>query len=69
MYGQTEATARMSYLPPERSLDKIGSVELPYREVSFILFVKMEKELKELGSRRTSIRRRKCIHGLCNYPE
>ena len=26
MYGQTEATARMSYLPPEKSLEKIGSV-------------------------------------------
>ena len=26
MYGQTEATARMSYLPPERCLDKIGSI-------------------------------------------
>jgi len=26
MYGQTEATARMSYLPPQRSLDKCGSI-------------------------------------------
>ena len=26
MYGQTEATARMSYLPPKRCLDKIGSI-------------------------------------------
>jgi acyl-coenzyme A synthetase/AMP-(fatty) acid ligase len=26
MYGQTEATARMAYLPPERLTDKIGSV-------------------------------------------
>ena len=26
MYGQTEATARMSYLPLERALDKIGSI-------------------------------------------
>ncbi len=26
MYGQTEATARMSYLPWERSLEKIGSI-------------------------------------------
>ncbi len=26
MYGQTEATARLSYLPPERLLDKMGSV-------------------------------------------
>ena len=26
MYGQCEATARMSYLPPEKALEKIGSV-------------------------------------------
>lgn len=29
MYGQCEATARMSWLPPERSLEKIGSVGVP----------------------------------------
>lgn len=26
MYGQTEATARLSYLPPERAVDKHGSI-------------------------------------------
>lgn len=26
MYGASEATSRMSYLPPERSLDKVGSM-------------------------------------------
>lgn len=26
MYGQTEATARMSYLPPEYALEKLGSI-------------------------------------------
>ena len=29
MYGQTEATARMSYVPPERCLDKPGSIGVP----------------------------------------
>lgn len=29
MYGQTEATARMSYLPPENLLDKIDSIGIP----------------------------------------
>jgi acyl-CoA synthetase (AMP-forming)/AMP-acid ligase II len=28
MYGQTEATARLSYLPPERLSDKLGSIGL-----------------------------------------
>lgn len=29
MYGQTEATARMSYLPPDKCLEKIGSIGIP----------------------------------------
>ena len=29
MYGQTEATARLSYLPPERGEDKHGSIGIP----------------------------------------
>lgn len=29
MYGQTEATARMSYVPPELAVDKAGSIGIP----------------------------------------
>jgi acyl-CoA synthetase (AMP-forming)/AMP-acid ligase II len=29
MYGQTEATSRLSYLPPERADDKQGSIGIP----------------------------------------
>ena len=29
MYGQTEATARLSYLPPDRADDKAGSIGIP----------------------------------------
>jgi acyl-CoA synthetase (AMP-forming)/AMP-acid ligase II len=29
MYGQTEATARLTYLPPERAVDKEGSIGIP----------------------------------------
>jgi long-chain acyl-CoA synthetase len=38
MYGQTEATARMSYLPPEYSLKKLGSmgIAIPKGEFSLI---------------------------------
>ena len=38
MYGQTEATARMSYLPPEKSLEKAGSIgiAIPGGEFSLI---------------------------------
>jgi acyl-CoA synthetase (AMP-forming)/AMP-acid ligase II len=31
MYGQTEATARLTYLPPERLDEKLGSVGVPVR--------------------------------------
>jgi len=38
MYGQTEATARMSYLPSEQSLSKLGSIgiAIPGGELSLI---------------------------------
>lgn len=32
MYGQTEATARISYLPPEYLLDKLGSIGKPIKK-------------------------------------
>ncbi|MCH5275688.1 MAG: AMP-binding protein [Lachnospiraceae bacterium] len=37
MYGQTEATARMSYLPWEYSMDKIGSIGIAIPGGRFIL--------------------------------
>ena len=37
MYGQTEATARMSYLPPESLPDKVGSIGFPIPEGEFRL--------------------------------
>ncbi|MDE5423390.1 AMP-binding protein [Ancylomarina sp. DW003] len=33
MYGQTEATARLSYLPPEKLKEKIGSIGKPIPDV------------------------------------
>lgn len=33
MYGQTEASARLSYLPPERLFDKLGSIGVPIPRV------------------------------------
>ncbi len=37
MYGQTEATARMSYLPPEQALAKAGSIGIAIPGGSFCL--------------------------------
>lgn len=44
MYGQTEATARMSYLPPEQTLERIGSIGRPIRDGKFII----DEETSEL---------------------
>jgi len=37
MYGQTEATARMSYLPPDKILSHLGSMGIPIPQGSFEL--------------------------------
>ena len=37
MYGQTEATARMSFVPPERLGEKLGSIGIPIPGGSFSL--------------------------------
>ncbi|MGA9748140.1 MAG: AMP-binding protein, partial [Nocardioides sp.] len=37
MYGQTEATARMAYLPPDRALESAGSIGVPVPGGSFRL--------------------------------
>ena len=47
MYGQCEATARMSYLPPERALDKIGSMGIAIPGGKFSLVDVDGREIKE----------------------
>ena len=47
MYGQTEATARMSYLPPEQCLDKPGSIGIPIPGGRFCLLDETGSEIKE----------------------
>jgi acyl-CoA synthetase (AMP-forming)/AMP-acid ligase II len=46
MYGQTEATARMSYLPSEKSLDKIGSIGIAIPRGHFSIFDNNDNEIK-----------------------
>lgn len=47
MYGQCEATARMSYLPPERALDKVGSMGIVIPGGKFTLIDSEGKEILE----------------------
>ena len=42
MYGQTEATARMSYLPSKKLQDKIGSIGIPIPNGEFTIDFKMD---------------------------
>jgi acyl-CoA synthetase (AMP-forming)/AMP-acid ligase II len=45
MYGQTEATARLSYLPPERAEDKKGSIGIPIPGVHLAVVDEAGREL------------------------
>ena len=47
MYGQTEATARMSYVPPERLDEKIESIGIPIPNGNFKLVDSSGDEIKE----------------------
>ena len=47
MYGQCEATARMSYLPPERALDKVGSMGIAIPGGRFLLIDVDGREILE----------------------
>jgi len=49
MYGQTEATARMSYLPPEFAVKKTGSIGLPLPGGEFHLMDDSGNEIQEAG--------------------
>jgi len=49
MYGQTEATARMAYLPPERSIEKYGSMGIAIPGGHFSLIDTDDNEITESG--------------------
>ena len=49
MYGQCEATARMSYLPPDHALEKIGSMGIAIPGGKFSLIDIDGKEITEPG--------------------
>ncbi len=49
MYGQTEATARMGYLPIEYTLTKLGSIGIPIPGGEFSLANDLREEIKNPG--------------------
>lgn len=49
MYGQTEATARMAYLPWQKSLEKCGSIGIPIPGGTFSLIDEQGREISRPG--------------------
>jgi len=49
MYGQTEATSRMSYLPYEKSIEKFGSMGIPIPGGKFLIVDTIGNEINEVG--------------------
>jgi len=47
MYGQTEASARLTYLPPDKLFDKLGSVGIPIRGVTIEIHDEQDMVVKE----------------------
>ena len=50
MYGQTEATARMSWLPPAKCMEKAGSIGIPIPDGRFALLQEDGTESNEAGA-------------------
>lgn len=49
MYGQTEATARMAYLPPEYAVSKAGSIGIPIAGGEFSIVNNKDEVVEEHG--------------------
>ena len=42
MYGQTEATSRLTWLPPDRLMEKLGSVGIPVDGVDTVSYTHLD---------------------------
>lgn len=68
MYGQTEATARLSFLPPERLDEKRGSIGIPIPGVELSLRDENGKEVACGGQGEIWARGPNIMHGYWNDP-
>ena len=49
MYGQTEASARLTYLPPDKLIEKMGSVGIPIPDVEIELHDQHDNVIEKAG--------------------
>ncbi|GGD55953.1 class I adenylate-forming enzyme family protein [Pseudoxanthomonas indica] len=69
MYGQTEATSRISWLPPERLGEKLGSVGIPVAGVQWKIVGDDGGELPRGESGEVCVRGANVMPGYWNNPE
>lgn len=69
MYGQTEATARLSYLPPELVLTKLGSIGKGIPNITLDVFNKNDQPVEDGGIGEIVAKGDNIMLGYLNDPE
>jgi long-chain acyl-CoA synthetase len=69
MYGQTEATSRLTWLPPERLDEKLGSVGIPVDGVELRIVREDDSEADTGEDGEVRVRGANVMHGYWNNPE
>jgi acyl-CoA synthetase (AMP-forming)/AMP-acid ligase II len=69
MYGQTEASARLTYLPPDRLREKLGSVGVPLRGVEIAIVDEQGRRVRCGESGEVIVRGPNVMAGYWRNPE
>jgi acyl-CoA synthetase (AMP-forming)/AMP-acid ligase II len=69
MYGQTEASARLTYLPPDRLRDKLGSVGIPLRGVEIAVVDEQRRQVQRGEAGEVIARGANVMAGYWHNPE
>lgn len=69
MYGQTEAAPRISYVPPDRLADKVGSVGIPVPDIQIHVMDEDDTEVPTGGTGEVVVAGDNVMMGYWNQPE